>query len=122
MRITRGDNIAFLLLPGITFLGIILTFIIGHVRPFFVSQKVEIHNVSDRTVISFQFTCDEKNFQSELKAKSTAVVEMKRCKGDLTFTADGIDAGRCFTLQEYFDSVQVRYSGNIIENKDCEFY
>lgn len=123
MRITRGDNWTFMLLPGITLLALVGTFIGGKVYEFSLKEKqIIILSSKELTINKLSVVCDEESFDLTSKKNNIWELETKYCLGKISIEVNGVLAGSCLKSFDDFTKIEIKLNGNKVSEDDCSYH
>lgn len=112
----KGDKYTAWFLPGLTLIGLTVTFIAGNVSRLF-SKQIKIVNSSGKVVSFTLRICDQSDNFSLTPGEEVEHSIPDSCKDDLKFYYDNQSAGQCTYRSDNFTIRIVRFP---ISETDCE--
>ena len=121
MRVTRGDNIAFLFLPALTILGIAGTFVAGKIYTTLNPIVISVSNRTGETISDLTVTCSGESKKNSLKSNGVSQFEFSTCEGRVSIGNGSFHFGSCTPDEVGFSRLDVDIKAQILIDGDCRF-
>lgn len=121
MRITRGDNIAFFLVAGISLLALVGSFVAGKIYSAVFDKVIVVTNNSESKIEYLTISCADSAEQISLAQNEKAELRFSECEGEILFRIGENTIGSCKTGIDGFSKLDVQIKKAKISSNDCKF-
>ena len=121
MRITRGDNLAFFLTTGLTFVALVGTFVAGRIYSLMNPVMITINNTAESKIENLSISCSKSSQNISLGGKEKAQLKFPECEGEINFSIAEVSIGSCTSGDGGFSKLEVEIKQAKISQENCEF-
>lgn len=121
MRVTRGDNIAFFLLPGLTLLGLVATFVAGKIHSNMFPTVIAVTNKSRDNIRDISVTCSNSIQKISLVMNETVELKFPDCIGEIGLMISDVPVGGCSSGEDGFSRLEIEIMGDTKVTSKCKF-